>query len=317
MIGEALGACSSDRKTIVYPREGVIKMSHEQNYDVMGVRTLSDEQAEQARALRDLCNRADGLDLKLGITSEFTTQAQEPYAFFCMVDGALIGFCTLTGGDNPELELCGMVHPDYRRRGIGRTLLRAALDSAHRRLGVIRVLVICEDASASGRAFVATAGGEHRFSENRMETDTPRARATTKRLDVHQAGPDEARDLARIIAASFGQADENLAAEIVRDMATGERYFLARLGDAPVGALKVFIDRPKAYIYAFGVVPEYRRQGYGREILEDLLPRLFAEGWTAVGLEVDADNFPAQALYRAVGFHDVTVYGYYQLPLAQ
>ena len=108
-----------------------------------------------------------------------------------------------------------------------------------------------------------------------------------------------------------------MADEIFRDMTVGgERYFLARLDALPVGAFKVFIDKPKAYIYAFGVLPEYRRHGYGREILEDVLPRLFAEGWVAVGLEVDADNTPAQALYRAVGFHDVTVYGYYELQVA-
>lgn len=291
-------------------------MSDEQTYDVVSVRQLSVEQAEQARALRDLCNSADGLDLKLGISESFVAQTAEPYAFLCVLDGALVGFCTLIGGDDPELELCGVVHPAYRRRGIGRALLRAALESARRRLGPVRVLAICEDASAAGRAFVASAGGKHSFSENRMEiTATPPAFQATKRLDVRAAGADEANELARVIAGSFGQAeDPNMVAEIVRDMtADGERYFLARLGDVAVGAFKIFVDKPKAYIYAFGVLPEYRRHGYGREILEDILPRLFAEGWTAVGLEVDADNTPAQALYRAVGFHDVTVYGYYTM----
>ena len=292
--------------------------SDEQEYEVVGVRQLTEEQAEQARVLRDVCNRADGLDLKLGISATFTTQLSEPYAFLCMVDGALVGFCTLVGGDDPELELCGMVHPAYRRRGIGRALLHAALDSARRRLAVIRVLVICEDASTAGRAFVAAMGARVRFSENRMETmPPPPAPSSPKRLDVRQAGPEEAADLARVISASFGQTDDDqMAEEIIRDMTgEGERYFLAWLGKTPMGAFKIFVDKPKAYIYAFGVLPAYRRHGYGREILEDILPRLFAEGWTAVGLEVDADNTPAQTLYRAVGFRDVTVYGYFELPI--
>ncbi|HEX5440623.1 MAG TPA: GNAT family N-acetyltransferase [Ktedonobacterales bacterium] len=300
-------------------------MSDKQTYAVVGVRQLTAEQAEQARALRDLCNSADGLDLKLGISAGFATQSAEPYAFLCALDGVLVGFCTLSGDDDPELELCGMVHPAYRRRGIGRALLDAALASARRRLATLRVLVICEDASASGRAFVAAAGGRHSFSENRMETAaTPPAHAphvptSPRELDVREAGQDEAYELARVIAASFGQSDDHMAEDIVRDMTVeGERYFLARLGDEPnepVGAFKIFVDKPKAYIYAFGVLPEFRRRGYGRAILEDVLARLFAEGWTAVGLEVDADNTPAQALYRSVGFHDVTVYGYYVLDI--
>jgi ribosomal protein S18 acetylase RimI-like enzyme len=297
-------------------------MSDKETYEVVGVHQLTEEQAEQARALRDVCNSADGLDLKLGISAGYAAQSAEPYAFLCALDGALVGFCTLSGDDDPELELCGMVHPAYRRRGIGRALLDAALASARRRLATLRVLAICEDASAAGRAFVAAAGGKHSFSENRMETAAiPPAPASTsaRNLDVREAGQAEARDLARVIATSFGQSDDHMAEDIVRDMTVeGERYFLARLSDEPhepVGAFKIFIDKPKAYIYAFGVLPEFRRHGYGREILEDILPRLFAEGWTAVGLEVDADNTPAQALYRSVGFHDVTVYGYYMLDI--
>ena len=295
-------------------------MSDNETYAVVGVRQLTEQQAEQARALRDACNSADGLDLKLGISAGFMAQSAEPYAFLCALDGVLVGFCTLSGDDDPELELCGMVHPAYRRRGIGRALLDAALASARRRLATLRVLAICEDASAAGRAFVAAAGGKYSFSENRMETtEMLPAHATVRNLDVHEAGQDEAYELARVIATSFGQSDDHMAEDIVRDMTVeGERYFLARLGDGsnePVGAFKIFVDKPKAYIYAFGVLPAYRRRGYGREILEDTLSLLFAEGWTAVGLEVDADNTPAQALYRSVGFHDVTVYGYYVLDI--
>jgi ribosomal protein S18 acetylase RimI-like enzyme len=292
-------------------------MSDEQAYEVTSLHQLAEEQAEQARALRDLCNSADGLDLKLGISAGFEAQSAEPNAFLCTLDGALVGFCTLVGGDDSQLELCGMVHPEYRRRGIGRALLHAALDSARRRPAAMRVLLICEDASVSGRAFVAAAGGKHDFSENRMETtSTPPAHGSASQLDVREARVDEAHDLAHVIGGSFGQSDDHMAEDIVRDMtAEDERYFLARLGNEPVGAFKIFIDRPKAYIYAFGVLPEYRRRGYGREILENILPRLFAEGWKAVGLEVDADNAPAQALYLAVGFHNVTVYGYYALDI--
>ncbi|HEX6544578.1 MAG TPA: GNAT family N-acetyltransferase [Ktedonobacterales bacterium] len=291
------------------------ELTHEYIYEVVGVRQLTEEQAEQARALRELCHRTDGLDLKLSINAGFKTPSAEPYAFLCTVDETLVGFCTLEGDDNPDLELCGMVHPAYRRRSIGRALLHVALDSARRRLATLRVLVICEEASVSGRAFIAASGGQLRFSEHRMEVTTPPAPpATPKRLDVRQAGAADAPALARIIGGAFGQSDSR-PDEIVRDLAMGERYFLAWLDEVPVGAFKVFNDSPKAYIYAFGVLPEYRRHGYAREILNDILPRLFAEGWTAVGLEVDADNAPARALYRAVGFHDVTTYGYYEQPM--
>ncbi len=289
----------------------------EPSHDIAGVRQLNETQAAQARALRDLCNETDGLYLKVGISADFATRSAEPYAFLCVLDDTLVGFCSLVGGDDPELELCGMVHPAYRRRGIGRALFRAARDSAKRRLAAIRVLLICEEASATGRAFVAAAGGTHSFDEHRMEIAAASVPASQRRLAIHQASVDDASELARVIGASFGQPDDHLADDIVRDMTTeDERYFLARLGDTSVGAFKIFTDEPKASIYAFGVLPEYRRHGYGREILETMLPRLFAEGWTAVGLEVDSDNTPAQALYRSAGFRDVAIYSYYAFDVA-
>ena len=86
-----------------------------------------------------------------------------------------MGYCSLDG--ELEVELCGMVHPDHRRRGIGRALLAKARSECVRR-GARRPLLICEEQSPrAGQAFVATVGGLHQFDEHEMDlrisADTP------------------------------------------------------------------------------------------------------------------------------------------------
>lgn len=282
-------------------------------HEILGASRLTERQLEDARELLRFCNQRDGLDLKLAIAPQRPPEGGAPRAFLSYAGERLVGFAQLDGFGGPEMELCGMVHPDYRRRGIGTALLRAALAGAGRQMGVVRVLVIVEDASTSGRAFIARQRAERQFSEYRMEIAAPPAQRNEQRLELHTANLGDVPAIARVISAAFGQMEDDRIGLIARDMRDGEQFLLGTLGGEAITSLKVFRDPPKAYIYAFGVLPEYRRHGYGREMLSRVIQRLFAEGVTAVGLEVDADNTPARALYQSVGFHDVTVYGYYAL----
>ena len=89
------------------------------------------------------------------------------------------------------------------------------------------------------------------------------------------------------------------------------------LGGVPVASLKVYTTPEHlAGIYAFCVVPPHRRRGYASQFLRRVASALAAEGYGRIWLEVDSDNDPAIALYRSVGFHHTTTYGYYRLALS-
>ncbi|MEE3380694.1 MAG: ribosomal protein S18-alanine N-acetyltransferase [Succiniclasticum sp.] len=59
------------------------------------------------------------------------------------------------------------------------------------------------------------------------------------------------------------------------------------------------------------VDPAARCRGYGRRLTEQLLARAWAEGCTAVTLEVRESNAPAQAVYRRCGFRPAGVRPHY------
>ncbi|MEM9567068.1 MAG: ribosomal protein S18-alanine N-acetyltransferase [Cyanobacteria bacterium P01_E01_bin.34] len=79
-------------------------------------------------------------------------------------------------------------------------------------------------------------------------------------------------------------------------------------GDSPavlVGFAALWAIGAEAHITTLGVHPDYRRQGIGRQLVEQL-SRIAVEqqlGWTT--LEVRASNYGAIALYECLGFKPV------------
>jgi [ribosomal protein S18]-alanine N-acetyltransferase len=80
------------------------------------------------------------------------------------------------------------------------------------------------------------------------------------------------------------------------------RYLVARFGDRVVGFAGLWLMVDEAHITTFGVHPDWRRQGIGRQILLNLAELSVAIGARRMTLEVRASNGVAQALYRALGF---------------
>ena len=288
-----------------------------EDYTITPRAGLSGEELLHAAALKALCDAEDGLDLKVQPEMQRADESITDAIVATTRDGTLVGLCTLDGAF--EVEICGMVHPAYRRRGIGRALLTAALAACHERQAR-RVLVICEDASTSGRALLAAALPTARldFKEHRLELRTAQFApqqahaAPVPGLLARPAGDGDLASLAMTQAAAFGERKQGIQPGIAADMRDPSyRYYLATLDGEPVSSLKVIFVAPRAYVYAFGVVPEQRRRGVGRAVLAEVIARLRDEGWRRVALEVESENAPALALYRSLGFAPVTTYGYY------
>jgi ribosomal-protein-alanine N-acetyltransferase len=64
----------------------------------------------------------------------------------------------------------------------------------------------------------------------------------------------------------------------------------------------VWLMVDESHITTFGVHPEWRRQGIGRQLLLNLVDLANALHARRMTLEVRVSNEPAQALYRSFGF---------------
>ena len=83
------------------------------------------------------------------------------------------------------------------------------------------------------------------------------------------------------------------------------RYLVARAGEQVVGFAGTWLMVDDSHITTFGVHPDWRRQGIGRQLLLGIADLSVAIGARRLTLEVRESNEAAQALYRSFGFEIV------------
>lgn len=126
-------------------------------------------------------------------------------------------------------------------------------------------------------------------------------------LAVVPVRPDEIDRLADLHASCFERPWGPAA--LARLLATpGAFGLLGRLGRAPaihVGFALGRVAAGESEILSIGVLPDYRRRGFARELIAAVGARALADGAEALLLEVDLKNHAANALYRRLGFVEV------------
>ena len=288
-------------------------MANETQDGLVAANQLDSDQQRTALALAETCNQLEGLTLKLNVSRDAEGMPANKWLYY--EHGALVGYAALDGGP-PEAELCGMVAPSHRRKGIGRALLAAVTDAC-RHANVYRLLLICEDASISGQGFVRAIDAAHSFSELHMEMDAPSA-VEQPRNDVlvREATPQDYDALAEVLVSAFGGSYDHTRGRIEAEAGEGDgRYLVGEVEGRLVGGLKLYQHDGRAGIYAFGVSRDERGKGYGRAILQQTIEMARAGGYPRIYLEVDDDNTVARRLYESSGFQTTTTYGYYVAPL--
>jgi ribosomal protein S18 acetylase RimI-like enzyme len=275
------------------------------------VATEGDE-AGLARLLA-LCNRFEGLDLPISLEPAARSR-RVPTHFVRREREEPVGFAWLP--DDPAPEACLLVHPERRRRGIGRALLAAILAEARRR-GLAEVLLVADEAASSGRAFLAAVGAHYLSAEFRMALDPAaidRSRPRQPALRLRPASLDDLTDLTRVRLAAFGGREDGQRADLVRRLGEpNRRHFLATLDGAPIGMICAGVFGGGVDVTSFAVLPEHQGRGYGRQMLLETVDLLIAEGWQRIQIEVATDNAGALGLYRSCGFTIQTAYGFYQI----
>jgi ribosomal-protein-alanine N-acetyltransferase len=73
----------------------------------------------------------------------------------------------------------------------------------------------------------------------------------------------------------------------------------------PAGFVLARVASDEAEVLSLGVVPEFRRLGVARALMLALMRQATTREASKIFLEVGADNFAAEKLYRNLGFFEV------------
>lgn len=128
---------------------------------------------------------------------------------------------------------------------------------------------------------------------------------------MEEMTPDYARDMARNFNISYEKAIKNAEEQMDRLFPEGyetKDQYLFNVEDEKTGKvvgvlwfhLKEGDDR--AFIYHILVYENFRRRGFGKQIMENLEEIVREMGGNAIGLSVFGDNPGARRLYEKVGY---------------
>lgn len=270
-------------------------------------------------ALQKAVEQQDGISLKLNWDTLLASKEDDGVHSADFRDGKLVAFLGKYsfGG---SLEICGMVHPDYRRQGIFTGLLEQALDASTQQAHA-KILLNAPGGSETGKRFLDSLSCRFAFSEYQMKLEAPgfagEHAARTNDADVASISLAPAGEAAKAVLQQLDSEGFKMEPEETRhfyeEMSPAElaQNELILLGGEPAGKIRVSRHEGEAWIYGFVVDARLRGQGIGSAALRHVIKREQAAGYD-VWLEVALDNPNAKKLYENVGFHAQRSQDYYE-----
>ena len=288
--------------------------------ELVGLAQLSAEELASLARLEAACVAADGGRLKLEWPSLRARAAGVTSDFVWTDGGEVVGFVGLYQWRSIDLEMCGMVHPRWRGRGVASALYEAAAAEVAARAPQ-RALLIVDRRSEAGRRFATKNGGELEHSEHRMQQRRePEVRAGAPEVEVRQAERSDAPFIATCLAEAFEEeprpfdvSDDLAAYRYVQD----SRVIVPVGSSEPVGVMRVERDGGSAAIYGFAVRPSLQGRGFGRAALAAVTRELHRSGVGTISLEVLSTNDSALHLYLTSGFDAMGTEDYYSMPIGR
>ena len=297
-------------------------MTQSEKQGIYAKQALTKDEIAEILQLAAICNKFEGLYMRLSTSAMFEQRSgDETLDFLHYEQGQLVGYVGLDNYGSKQKELVGMVHPDYRRRGIGTQLLQAAKEEG-RHSGIEELILTCEHSSTSGTAFVKNIHAQLSYAEHEMVLGIFKERASfDERLTFRKAVSQEDLELIASVIATDMEGDIEQARTRVMNMAKqpNQYFYLMTFGgtdvgcDEPIGTLRLDVMGERTGIYGFVVRPEYRGKGYGRQLLQEAIRIIHNEGPQEIMLDVDVDNTNAFGLYLSCGFEIKTTYDYYDI----
>jgi len=275
--------------------------------------TLTEAEATAIEQLITTCNNYEGLHMRIDAGALRQRPGNEVNDFLYYEDGILVGYLFAEGWGSRDREIAGMIHPDYRRRGIFSSLLAAATDECRQR-DVQSLILVCEHFSRSGLASVHSIKAQYEYSEHEMVLGTFLERwRVQKGLNIRQANRQDLEAIVSILATDSGNVESisQWVAKLFEEPTS--RLYLATLDEKPLGCLRLDFMSDQVGIYAFEVRLGYRGLGYGRQMLEEAIRSIRSESQKRIMLDVETDNTNAIGLYLSCGFEIKTTYDYYNL----
>ncbi|MDN7241880.1 GNAT family N-acetyltransferase [Planococcus sp. N028] len=222
-------------------------------------------------------------------------------------NGDLIGFATcLDIMGLHHYEWSAIVHPDFRRKGIGTALADGVSFGLRQREAESELAVLIEDKNAS--AFLESLGYGADFKEILLGAPALESEELPEGLSFMPYGGEQA-ELTALLVAAF---DEEVVPFLAHNIEEAGRDIWLMKKDGRITATAAFVSEEDAlWVTSFAVDPKEQGKGYGQAFLRWCRYHAFLEGKNQVLLDVDTTN-EAIRVYEKAGFLPINTIEYWK-----
>ncbi|WP_409297555.1 GNAT family N-acetyltransferase [Peribacillus sp. SCS-26] len=272
------------------------------------------QKAELLKEIKNLqkdCEHLDGIELKLNWDMLKQMDEEELMGGTHFIGSELAGFIAVYDFGS-KAEICGMVYPGHRRKGIFTGLLQSALAGIAER-NYRQILLNAPGNSATAKEFIAQSPFSYSITEYQMKWGGMPAVPDDKNVNMRPAA-DSDRDLEiELDVQCFGFKREEAVRHNsrIQDESSSQSYIIENEGNAVGKARISWPGGKQAWIYGFAILPDFQGRGIGREVLRQIISRESGAG-RDIFLEVEAENANALRLYTSCGFESYSSQDYYR-----
>jgi ribosomal protein S18 acetylase RimI-like enzyme len=275
---------------------------------------------EHINKLQKYCLEIDKTTLKLEIDYKLSRGSGKKDTidnineFMYYNNNELIGYIGIGHFGGDTLEVNGMVHPEFRRKGIFKRLFLLVKEEWVKRK-VQNMLLLSDRNSISGQEFIKSMGASHEHSEYEMFLRSkPVKEISSVNVILRKADNKDAEEITYQNSIYFDieykEEDIKMPEE---EEKCGTISYMAEVDNKIIGKVNLELSSGIGGIFGLGVLPDYRGRGYGREILALAIERLKDRNPKEIMLQVAAKNSNALNLYKSCGFVEASTMDYYQL----
>jgi ribosomal protein S18 acetylase RimI-like enzyme len=274
---------------------------------------LTKEKLYEIKTLQEICEKEGRLQLKLNFDMLESRSEDRQEDFFHYEDGQLVGFLGSYYFGN-KVEICGMVNPDYRRKGIFSKLLDEALEEAKKR-EARTILLNAPTESESAKEFLKNIPCDLSMVEYQMKWEKTEL-SENPSVTVRPSNSDEDLEAEIQLDVQCFGLDEKEARQYkqeTKDLDTDLRLIIEAEGRI-AGKIRLSEMNGESWIYGFSIFPELQGKGIGRKALSKVV-KMEDEKGLLIFLEVEAKNAHALKLYESCGFISYHSQDYYKVNL--
>lgn len=269
---------------------------------------LTEKQLDEIKVLQQAVELHDNIELKLNWDMLENRREEEQTDFLSYESGRLVGFLGLYSFGS-KIEVCGMVHPDYRRKGIFSRLFQ----DSHPALEKARHILLNTPAnSESGKLWLDSITCTYEESEYMMKWEGRVFPDPDESIFLRPSHKEDMEMKLELDVLCFDFKEDEAKAYNDRLERDGfqKEFFMIVADGKTVGKIRIHNENERSEVYGFAILPEFQGKGYGRKALQEVV-RKEVQREQSVYLDVQPENEKALSLYTSTGFIKESQQDYY------